>query len=195
MSSDRPEEPDHGIDVEAAFADIVAHYGDLPTVEDAVPAAGQTGGPTPPHADHPTTDPPADPSTGESAAQPAGEPTGEPPRPGPADPSPRAGDPQSVLEPGWDDPLHTPATWDDEGHFVPPPPPPLPSVEPRRRAAWLALFGAPLVMLVVIVAGVGVPGWVVAALALAFIGGFVYLVATMGRSGGGPGWPDDGAVV
>ncbi len=193
--SERPDEPDHGIDVDAAFADIVAHYGDVPDltegVDDSVTESldHRAGDGADHGADHG-----ADQDAADSAAPPAA--AQNPPADGPAVDTPPAAaqQPPSVREPGWGDSLDTPASWDDEGHFVPPPPPPLPAVEPRRRAAWAALFGAPLVMLLVIVAGVGVPGWVVVGLALAFIGGFVYLVATMG-SPGGPSWPDDGAVV
>jgi hypothetical protein len=173
VTPDRPDEPEHGLDVDAAFADIVAHYGEVPDVDASVEE-----GADPP----PTTPQDASPDRSAPETRDSG------------DAPPAAEETRSVLEPGWTDPLEIHATWDDEGHFVPPPPPPLPAVEPRRRAAWAALFGAPLVMLVVIVAGVGVPGWVVVGLALAFIGGFVYLVATMG-SPGGPRWPDDGAVV
>ena len=90
--------------------------------------------------------------------------------------------------------LDTPATCDDEGHFVPPPPPPLPVPEPRRRLAWAGLFGAPLLMVLAVVFGWTYPTWVLGLLVVAFVGGFVYLVATMTRSGGD--WPgDDGAVV
>ncbi len=205
MTSDRPDEPDRGIDVDAAFADIVAHYGEVPTADDG-PPPGQAGQRPPVQG----TDQAPDQATGQAPA-PAANPPDERSREGSGDgradgpggtdaqaltggPPGSTEEPRPVLEPRWAEPGHTPATWEDEGHFVPPPAPPLPSVEPRRRAAWLALFGAPLVMLVVIVFGVGLPGWVVAGLALAFIGGFVYLVATMGASGG-PDWPDDGAVV
>ncbi len=90
--------------------------------------------------------------------------------------------------------LGTPATWDDEGHFVPPEPPPLPTLEPRRKLAWIGLFGSPLLMLVGVVLGWTYPTWLSFALVVAFVGGFSYLVATMPRDRGG--WSgDDGAVV
>jgi hypothetical protein len=88
-----------------------------------------------------------------------------------------------------------PVPWDDEGHYVPPPPPPLPALEPRRKAAWIGLFGSPLVMLLGIVFGWTYPAWVSFVLVVGFVGGFGYLVATMPR-GRGDGWSgDDGAVV
>lgn len=88
-----------------------------------------------------------------------------------------------------------PGSWDDEGHYVPPVPPPVPVPEPRRRMAWIGLFGAPALMLIGIVLGWVFPSWISALLVSAFVGGFVYLIATMPRNGRGH-WPgDDGAVV
>lgn len=91
--------------------------------------------------------------------------------------------------------LNKPGSWEDEGHYVPPEPPPVPVPEPRRRMAWIGLFGAPTLMLLGIVLGWTYPSWVLAVLVSGFVGGFVYLVATMPRNGRGH-WPgDDGAVV
>jgi hypothetical protein len=80
-----------------------------------------------------------------------------------------------------------------EEHFVPPEPPPVPRGTPARRLAWLALFGAPLVMLVAVAFGLEYPIWVTIGLVVGFIGGFVFLVATMPRDDGDH-W-GDGAVV
>jgi hypothetical protein len=88
-----------------------------------------------------------------------------------------------------------PVPWDDEGHYVPPPPPPLPVLEPRRKAAWIGLFGSPLAMLLGIVFGWTYPAWVSFLLVVAFVGGFGYLVATMPRGRGDDWSGDDGAVV
>ncbi|MBA9006648.1 MULTISPECIES: hypothetical protein [Thermomonospora] len=87
-----------------------------------------------------------------------------------------------------DDPLEP----DDEGHYVPPPPPPLPSADPVTKAAWLALVGGPLYLLISVVLGWEVPGWAAFASVAAFIGGFVTLVLRMGDD---PRDTDDGAVV
>ena len=85
--------------------------------------------------------------------------------------------------------------WDGEEHFVPPEPPPLPKLEPRRKLAWIGLFGAPLVMLLAIVIGWNYPDWFAGMMVMGFIGGFVYLVATMPKHGSDD-WPgDDGAVI
>lgn len=78
-----------------------------------------------------------------------------------------------------------------EDHFVPPEPPPLPWPEPNRGLAWLALFGSPTLMLGALLLSVSLPSWITTLLGFTFIGGFVYLVATM-RRGPSDGW-DDGA--
>ena len=91
--------------------------------------------------------------------------------------------------------LNSAATWDDEGHFVPPEPPPLPTLEPRRKLAWIGLFGAPAMLLLAVVFSWHFPSWLGTLLVLAFVGGFVYLVATMPRSRPGDWGGDDGAVV
>lgn len=135
----RPEDPDRGLDVDAAFADIVARWGPTPQPPEEQPPA--------------------------LADQPAARRTGEP------------------------------ADGTGEDHYVPPPPPPLPVVEPRRRLAWIGLLGTPLLALVMIALRVQVSGWLGLLMTLAFVGGFSYLVATMGSSAPDD-WPgDDGAVV
>ena len=87
------------------------------------------------------------------------------------------------------------AAWSDEGHFVPPEPPPVPGTTPARRLAWIGLFGAPALMLLAVVTRLTFPTWLSMGLVVAFVGGFVFRVATMDRPGG-DGWGgDDGAVV
>lgn len=112
-----------------------------------------------------------------------------------ADPEPERGSDESLrhlLKQAWpEDPPSRPRP-DDEGHFVPPPPPPIPRPEPRRLLAWVAMFGAPMVGLVLLVSGAPLPSYVGYGLFAAFVGGFGYLVATMGRRGDQDGW-DDGA--
>ncbi len=153
-SAGRDEGAGRKLDEDAAWAEIVAHYGERADISDA----------------------PAEPAA---------------PSPPPETQHERL---QGLFRPVWDDPVETEATWDDEGHFIPPTPPPLPPMEPRRRMAWGGLFGAPALMLVAVVLGWRLPGIVSAALAAAFVGGFVYLVATMPeRRGDGSG--DNGAIV
>jgi len=163
-SQDEPE-----LDVDAAFAEIVARWG--PTAEE--PAQQEPV--------QPTEEPPA--TAASRSLQDLFRPAlPDPPADAYADPSagPSA-DPSAELP------------WDDEGHFVPPPPPPLPAVEPRRRLAWLALAGAPVVGMLFLLIRVAMPPWVSLGLVAAFVGGFGYLVATMGDRSG-EGWSgDDGA--
>jgi hypothetical protein len=86
-----------------------------------------------------------------------------------------------------------PVDEDEVHHFVPPVPPPLPKATPARRLAWLGLFVPPVLMLVAVVLSWTFPVWFAVGLVIAFVGGFVFLVATMPRERG-DGW-DDGAVV
>lgn len=80
--------------------------------------------------------------------------------------------------------------WDEE-RFVPPPPPPLPTPPPKRLAAWLGIFGSPLVLLVALVLAIDLPAWLGYGLIAWFVGGFAYLVVHMQRGPRDPG--DDGA--
>lgn len=177
---DRPEEPGNEgpgegtsgaagrkLDEDAAWREIVAHYGDEPVIEDPPPMV-EPPAPSPPEPHRPERRRP------------------EPPRP----------EPEGILEPGWQDDLNTPPTsWEDEGHFIPPTPPPPPPLDPRRRLAWSGLFGAPTMMLLAVVLGWRYPDWLMLLLTAGFIGGFGYLVATMPKSRDGDGPGDDGAVV
>ena len=129
-------------DEDEAWRQIVANYGDVPSVDDA----------------------------------PRPEPHGE-----------------YVVENDVPDEPDAPFPWEDEGRFVPPPPPPVPRPEPRRGLAWGGLFGAPVILLVALVFGVYLPGWLSLLLVAGFIGGFGYLVATMNNDPRDPG--DDGARV
>ncbi|MGZ4461108.1 MAG: hypothetical protein ACXV4A_11010 [Actinomycetes bacterium] len=139
---------DRKLDEDAAWRDIVEHYGERPTAD-----------------------------------------------PAPVEPAPETPPRFAVFERRLEDPGEDEATWDDEGHFVPPEPPPLPQLEPRRKLAWIALFGAPLLLLIVVLVGATLPTWLLGLMVAAFIGGFVYLVATMSRNRPDDWSGDDGAVV
>lgn len=108
-------------------------------------------------------------------------------------PPPRTDDTlKRLLRQAWPDeePSRASAEPAEEDHFEPPPPPPVPRPEPRRMAAWIALFGAPIVGLVLLVSPLPLPSYVGYLLFAAFVGGFSYLVWTMGSPT--DGW-DDGA--
>ncbi|NYJ01928.1 hypothetical protein HNR19_002626 [Nocardioides thalensis] len=97
-------------------------------------------------------------------------------------------------EPSWDDdhdepePLHDP---DDA--FVPPPTPPIPRPPNDRLLAWIGIFGTPVLVVVLVALRITIPGWAGLLLAVAFVGGFLYLVTRSPRSPRDP-W-DDGARV
>jgi hypothetical protein len=124
--------------------------------------------------------------------------------PAPADPevaSPFA-DPTALEVPEEPEPLVAPVAGPDpvveratpaEEHYVPPPPPPVPRAEPRRLIAWLGLFGSPALLLLALVLGVSIPSWLGLVLMVWFVGGFIFLVASM-RPGPRDD-DDDGAVV
>ena len=66
-----------------------------------------------------------------------------------------------------------------------------PSADLPRHLPWLAVFGVPAVLLVSLLAGASLPGWLGLLLVLSFVGSFIYLVVTM--KGGGRDPFDDGA--
>ena len=98
---------------------------------------------------------------------------------------------KKLLRQAWPDDEPARLTPEDEGHFQPPPPPPIPRPEPRRLVAWIALFGAPILGLVLLVTPLALPPEIGYLLFASFVGGFGYLVWTMGGRGN-DGW-DDGA--
>jgi len=102
--------------------------------------------------------------------------------------------PVTPVERSSTDPLNTTATWDDEGHFVPPPAPPLPRPAPLTLAAWCGVLGAPVAFLVSAAADWVLPRLMTGALIFGFVAGVVFLIATVSRDGDGID-PDDGAVV
>jgi hypothetical protein len=176
MSNDRPE------DVDAAFARLVAGYDGDPDA----PAAGDDGGrpwpaaedvdesadPHPPSAESPDLDEPDIP-IGEGFVI----------------------APTDSLSVSSTDPLNTEATWEDEGHFVPPPPPPVPRLEPLMLLAWVGVLGSVAVAVFAALVGWVIPRLLLLAMIVGFIGGIVVLIARLSRDPTDPDHPDDGAVV
>jgi hypothetical protein len=78
-------------------------------------------------------------------------------------------------------------------HFVPPDPPPLPRADALTWAAWIAVIGAPLVLLAATALGVS-SRLVVAVCAAGFLAGIGVLITRM-RTQRDPYDPNDGAVV
>ena len=84
---------------------------------------------------------------------------------------------------------------DDIDRFVPEPPPPLPRLAPHRQVAWLGVLGGPVLLLFAALFQITPPDWLAFFSVLAFIGGFITLVATMSGRDDGDWGSGNGAVV
>ena len=84
---------------------------------------------------------------------------------------------------------------DPEEHFQPPTPPPVPMPDTINRAAWAALLGGPLFLVIATIFSLDVAGWAGLLALAAFVGGFVTLVARMEDRPPDDLGGDDGAVV
>ena len=84
---------------------------------------------------------------------------------------------------------------DPEEHFQPPTPPPASLPDPINRAAWAALLGGPLFLIIATIFSLDATGWTGLAALGAFVGGFVTLVARMEDRPPNDLGGDDGAVV
>lgn len=116
-----------------------------------------------------------------------------PPPPAPLPPQPAAPPPQQARpEPATAGDLNSKASWEDEGHFVPPAAPPVPRGDLVSRLAWAGLIGGPVLLLLAAVLTLGLPTEVLALCVGAFVGGLVTLIVRMKDRGSGP---DDGAVI
>jgi hypothetical protein len=117
----------------------------------------------------------------------------ETPEPTPSeDPEPSSGGGLAVSD---TDPLNTEATWEDEGHFVPPVPPPLPRLEPLVLLAWVGVLGSVVIAVLAALFEWEIPELVMIAMIVGFVGGIVVLIARLSREPPDPDHPDDGAVV
>lgn len=188
--ADREPQP---IDEEAAWAAIVAGYGDEPadppgakpfkSVEDlALLAEGEVNETPEDRAAQPEPGPEEDsdadrPALGSSI-------TFAPGVGGPRD--------YEVSEPK-DDDLEDGD--DDEGHFVPPEPPPLPEADVTAKFAWLAVVGGPVLMLVAVLLQWDMTWWLTTLCVGGFLGGFATLVARMSGADDEDDDPGRGAVV
>ncbi|MGW1270073.1 hypothetical protein [Streptomyces sp. NPDC002491] len=84
---------------------------------------------------------------------------------------------------------------DDEGHFVPPEPPPLPTADTTSRFAWLGVLGGPVLLLLAVLLGWEMTWWLATIGIGGFLGGFATLVARMRTDDEDEGDPGRGAVV
>ena len=187
-------EPTLPPDEEAAWAEIVAAYGEEP--ED----------PEGPHPD----------GSGDDDGDADGRKALEPPE-DPSAPSEPDGDTLTRPEPGSPggegdgSPVKSftvyaagtgPRDWDgpddeDEGHFEPPEPPPLPETDVTTKFAWLAVLGGPLLLMGAILLQADLTWWIVTLGVGGFLGGFGTLVARMRDGRDDDDWDDPGrgAVV
>ncbi|MGX1561609.1 hypothetical protein [Streptomyces sp. NPDC055506] len=84
---------------------------------------------------------------------------------------------------------------DDEGHFVPPEPPPLPEADTTAKFAWLGVLGGPVLLLLAVVLGWEMTWWLATAGIGGFLGGFATLVMRMRTDDEDDEDPGRGAVV
>ncbi|MEV5280187.1 hypothetical protein [Streptomyces sp. NPDC051994] len=170
--ADREPQP---IDEEAAWAAIVAGYGEEPadppgarpfrSVEDLAliedePEAAESPDPEP--KPKPDADPDKDqerPALGSSVVF------------APGVGGPRDFQPSEASD---DD-----ADGSDEGHFVPPEPPPLPEADVTAKFAWLGVLGGPLLLLLAAIFGWDMTWWLTFLGVGGFLGGIATLFARM----------------
>ncbi|TDC71312.1 hypothetical protein [Streptomyces hainanensis] len=159
------------IDEEAAWAEIVAGYGEEPVDPPGVwPKAGEVD-----LTDTVDRVPVAEPADGPEA--------------GPASAGPASG------------PLTGPRDWEaaedeEEDHFVPPEPPPLPETDLTTKLAWIAVLGGPLLLIVAVLLQQRMSWWIVTLGVGGFLGGFATLITRL-RDGRDDDFtdPGSGAVV
>ncbi|NLU67669.1 hypothetical protein [Streptomyces sp. HNM0574] len=86
---------------------------------------------------------------------------------------------------------------EDEGHFEPPEPPPLPEADTTTKFAWLAALGGPLLLFACILTQQEMTWWIITLGLGGFLGGFATLVARMRDGRDDDDWDDPGrgAVV
>ncbi|MEV5308989.1 MULTISPECIES: hypothetical protein [unclassified Streptomyces] len=96
----------------------------------------------------------------------------------------------SVPEPAEDD-----FDEDDEGHFVPPEPPPLPAADTTAKFAWLAVIGGPVLLLLAVLFRWDMTWWLTTLGIGGFVGGFATLVMRMRTDDEDDDDPGRGAVV
>ncbi|MFD5281218.1 hypothetical protein [Streptomyces rubrogriseus] len=174
-----PEAQGAPFDEDAAWASIVAGYGEEPpdppgakpfkSVEDLALLEPEVNDEKP-SADRPSSD------------RPLGSSVAFAPGIGPRDHTP--------AEPSDDD-----FDADDEGHFVPPEPPPLPETDPTSKFAWLGVLGGPVLLLLAVVLGWDMTWWLTTLSIGGFLGGFATLVVRMRTGDEDDDDPGRGAVV
>ncbi|MEU5118689.1 hypothetical protein [Streptomyces asoensis] len=193
-----PEEQSVPFDEDAAWAAIVAGYGEEPadppgakpfkSVEDLalLEVEPNDEAPAAAAAEEPVKDPAGEPAAGadeeKEPARPLGSSIAFAPGVGPRD--------HTLPEPAEDD-----FDGDDEGHFVPPEPPPLPAADTTAKFAWLGVIGGPVLLLLAVLLGWEMTWWLSTVGIGGFLGGFATLVTRMRTDDEEDGDPGRGAVV
>ncbi|MFE0377739.1 hypothetical protein ACFW1M_19610 [Streptomyces inhibens] len=218
MAERSPRDPRDPLDEEAAWAEIVAGYGEqpsFPAAGDATKDAKNTHDATdvkavrdmkadPDDGEGDPDDGKGDPDDGKGTGGESG--PGDTARPGDAA---RPGDtarPGSfvVFAPGvgprdWaaSEPSDDDFDETDEGHFTPPEPPPLPKADVTAKFAWIAALGGPLLLVAMVIFQQPVTWWITVLGIGGFLGGFATLVARMKHDDDGDDddLPGSGAVV
>ncbi|MFE9993271.1 hypothetical protein [Streptomyces avermitilis] len=209
--SDRePEEKGVPIDEEAAWAAIVAGYGEEPpdppgakpfkSIEDLAlldpetndgDAGAGSGADSGSDSDaDPGSDTGSDAGSGSGSADKpsAGEPLGSSVAFAPG----IGGGPRDYAAP---DASEDDFDEDDEGHFVPPEPPPLPAADATAKFAWLGVVGGPILLLLAVLLGWDMTWWLTTVGIGGFLGGFATLVMRMRTGDEDDEDPGRGAVV
>ncbi|MER7043205.1 hypothetical protein ACIOHB_11090 [Streptomyces microflavus] len=196
----RPEE-ERAIDEEAAWAAIVAGYGEEPpdppgakpfkSIEDLALLEDDQRNVVGP--DHGRAGDPADKGSAKTPPKPPEKkPLGSSVVFAPGVTGPRDYELPESKDDGIDEPDEG-----EEGHFVPPEPPPLPEADVTAKFAWLAVIGGPVLMLLAVLLQWEMTWWLTTLCIGGFLGGFATLVARMPHDDDDDtyGDPGRGAVV
>ncbi|MEV5959129.1 hypothetical protein AB0M11_36235 [Streptomyces sp. NPDC051987] len=185
-----PDEKGVPFDEEAAWAAIVAGYGEEPPDPPGTTPFKPVRDLALPAMEEDETDP---------AAEAAGTTAGTVEEQRPVRPlgssvsfAPGVGGPRDYTAP---EPSEDDFDEDDEGHFVPPEPPPLPDADTTAKFAWLGVVGGPVLLLLAVVLGWDMTWWLATLGIGGFLGGFVTLVTRMKTDDDEDGDPGRGAVV
>lgn len=217
-----PDGGEHPLDVDARFANIIAHFHEdepiPPRVVDGYDDAAETTGTTPPAADPagpagPGPDVADRPATDPDGPTTSSPPSGSPDAAGPAVTGPpqdqtgqdrrRAADlgaPADLAamrrsyEARLSAEIDRAVDGPGGGHFVPADPPPLPRPDLPGRLAWTAVVAGPVLLLLCALLWRSAPSWLLGTIVTGIVVGFGYLVWRLPRTRDRDD-PGDGAIV
>ncbi|BDH10710.1 hypothetical protein [Streptomyces hygroscopicus] len=198
MAERSPRDPRDPLDEEAAWAEIVAGYGDQPSF-----AAGDGDGKDEPSGSDGKKDTEQDKAgDGTAGTSTVGDSTAGDSKTGDSEDAPARPGSFVVFAPGvgprnWSAAEASDDDFDetDEGHFTPPEPPPLPEADVTTKFAWLAVIGGPMLLVAMVLLQQPVTWWITVLGIGGFLGGFATLVARMKKDDEDDDLPGSGAVV